>query len=167
MKIITLTTDFGLTDPFVGTMKGVIAGIAPEAQVIDITPEGARLHSGDIGFMDVDGYTFIIDRAKDMIASGGFKIYPRHVEEAIYQHASVEECIVVGVPDSYRGQQVKAFIKLRAGQKLLPAELKDFLQDKLSVLEIPRSIEFRDSLPKTQIGKLSRKMMLEEEAKKH
>lgn len=132
------------------------------AQVLEETPEGLRLHTGDIGYMDADGYTFIVDRIKDMIASGGFKIYPSIVEDAIYKHPSVEECIVVGVPDNYRGQAVKAFIKVRAGKILRGAELKAFLKDKISPVSIPRLIEFRDVLPKTLIGKLSRKMVLEQ-----
>lgn len=134
--------------------------------VFDETPDGMRLHTGDVGYMDEDGYTFIVDRIKDMIAAGGFKIYPRLVEEAIYQHPAVEECIVAGIPDAYRGQTVKAFIKLREGQRLSAKELTAFLKDKLSPIEMPKLIEFRDSLPKTPIGKLSRKMMLEEDAKR-
>jgi long-chain acyl-CoA synthetase len=142
---------------------------APEesANVLDETPDGPRLHTGDVGYMDADGYTFIVDRIKDMIAAGGFKIYPRHVEEAIYQHPAVEECIVAGVPDLYRGQTVKAFIKLRDGQTLTAADLKSFLTDKLSPMEMPKLVDFRTTpLPKTLIGKLSRKLMLEEDAKK-
>ena len=136
------------------------------ANVMEQTPDGPRLHTGDVGTMDADGYTFIVDRIKDMIAAGGFKIYPRHVEEAIYQHAAVEECIVAGVPDEYRGQTVKAWIKLREGKALTRDELDAFLKDKLSPIEMPKYVEFRDSLPKTLIGKLSRKMILEEEAKR-
>ncbi len=125
-----------------------------------------QLRTGDVGYMDEDGYTFIVDRIKDMITAGGFKVYPRHVEEAIYLHPSVEECVVVGVPDEYRGQTVKAFIKLRAGQVLTREELVAFLRDKLSPIEMPKQVAFRDNLPKTAIGKLSRKMLLEEEARK-
>jgi long-chain acyl-CoA synthetase len=134
------------------------------AGVMDQLPEGPRLHTGDVGYIDVDGYTFIVDRIKDMIAAGGFKIYPRNVEEAIYLNPAVEECIVAGVADDYRGQTVKAWIKLRAGAVLTKEELHDFLKDKLSPIEMPKKIEFRDALPKTNVGKLSRKMILEEEA---
>jgi long-chain acyl-CoA synthetase len=137
------------------------------AGVLETTPDGIRLHTGDVGYMDSDGYTFIVDRIKDMIAAGGFKVYPRHVEEAIYLHPAVEECIVAGIPDEYRGQTVKAFIKLRAGQALSVDELKTFLKDKLSPIEMPKLVEFRDSLPKTLIGKLSRKLVLEEDVKKN
>lgn len=133
--------------------------------VMEKTPNGMRLHTGDVGYMDEDGYTFIVDRIKDMIAAGGFKIYPRHVEEAIYQHPAVEECIVAGIPDEYRGQSVKAWLKLRAGQSLTKDELVKFLKDKLSPIEMPKAVEFRDTLPKTLIGKLSRKLILEEDRK--
>ncbi len=137
------------------------------AMVMDQTPEGLRLHTGDVGYMDADGYIFIVDRIKDMIAAGGFKIYPRHVEEAIYQHPSVEECVVAGIADDYRGQTVKAFIKLKDGASLTQTELKAFLKDRLSPMEMPKLVEFRDTpLPKTLIGKLSRKLILEEEATK-
>jgi long-chain acyl-CoA synthetase len=147
-------------------MKGYWNHREETAGVMDSMPEGDRLHTGDVGYLDEDGYTFIVDRIKDMIAAGGFKVYPRHVEEAIYLHEAVEECIVAGVPDDYRGQTVKAFIKLRQGQSLNAADLKAFLKDKLSPIEMPKQIEFRDNLPKTAIGKLSRKMVLEEESNK-
>jgi long-chain acyl-CoA synthetase len=126
-----------------------------------------RLHTGDVGVMDEDGYTFIVDRIKDMILCSGFNVYPRNVEEAIYLHPAIEECIVAGLPDPYRGQTVKAYIKLRAGQSLTAEGLVEFLKDKLSPIEMPKQVEFRDKpLPKTLIGKLSRKTVLEEEAAK-
>jgi long-chain acyl-CoA synthetase len=133
--------------------------------VMRATPQGVRLHTGDVGHLDTDGYTFITDRIKDMIMCGGFKVYPRMVEESMYQHPAVEECVVAGVPDQYRGQTVKAFIKLRAGQSLSKDELTLFLKDKISPIEMPKQVEFRDKpLPKTLIGKLSRKLLLEEAA---
>lgn len=147
-------------------MKGYWQHPDETAGVMKQTPDGPRLHTGDVGYLDPEGYTFIVDRIKDMIAAGGFKIYPRNVEEAIYMHTAVEECIVVGIPDPYRGQTVKAFIKLREGHTLTADELKVFLKDKLSSIEMPKLIEFRGPLPKTLIGKLSRKMLLEEEEAK-
>lgn len=147
-------------------MKGYWNHPEETAAVMVTTPDGVRLHTGDVGYIDEDGYTFIVDRIKDMIVAGGFKIYPRHVEEEIYRHEAVEECVVIGIHDDYRGQTVKAFIKLRAGKTVTKDELKAFLKDKLSPIAMPKQIEFRDSLPKTTIGKLSRKMLAEEEASK-
>jgi long-chain acyl-CoA synthetase len=130
------------------------------------TPDGPRLHTGDVGTQDAQGYTFIVDRIKDMITAGGYKVYPRHVEEAIYLHPAVEECIVAGVADAYRGQTVKAWIKLKAGATLDEKQLLAFLADKLSKIELPKLVEFRDALPRTLIGKLNRKALVEEEAVK-
>ncbi|MAG95254.1 MAG: long-chain fatty acid--CoA ligase [Alphaproteobacteria bacterium] len=125
-----------------------------------------RLRTGDVGYMDEQGYTFIIDRMKDLILVGGFNVYPRHVEEGVYQHPAVEECTVIGVDDEYRGQAVKAFVKLKAGHTLTSEELLSFLQEKLGKHEMPRHVEFRDELPKTMIGKLSKKELVAEEAEK-
>lgn len=136
----------------------------PEATA-DAIVDG-RLHTGDVGYMDEDGFTFIVDRIKDMILAGGYNVYPRNVEEALYQHPGVAECIVLGVPDPYRGQTVKAYIKVRDGYEVTVEELKQFLQDKLSPIEMPKLYEFRDELPKTMIGKLSRKALLDEMAAK-
>ena len=103
-----------------------------------------------------------------MIITNGYNVYPRNVEEAIYKHPSVEECIVAGLPDENRGEIVKAWIKLRDKRELTRDDLKDFLKDKISPMEIPKRIEFRDEpLPKTMIGKLSRKDILAEEAEKN
>jgi long-chain acyl-CoA synthetase len=125
---------------------------------------GGRLHTGDVGYMDEGGYTFVVDRIKDMILCGGYNVYPRNVEEALYLHPAVAECVVAGVPDPYRGQTVKAYVRLLEGHSLTKAELDAFLQDKLSPIEMPKLLEIRDELPKTMIGKLSRKALLDEEA---
>ncbi len=123
-----------------------------------------RLHTGDIATMDEDGYFFIVDRIKDMIITNGYNVYPRNVEEAIYLHPSVEECIVAGLPDAQRGEIVKAWIKCKEGRSLTAEDLKNFLKDKLSSMEMLKRIEFRDKeLPKTMIGKLSRKDIVAEE----
>ena len=136
-----------------------------EAATRDVIVDG-RLRTGDVGYTDEDGYTFIIDRIKDLILVSGFNVYPRHVEDGIYQHPAVEEVTVIGVPDEYQGQSVKAFVKLREGQALGEEELRTFLQDRLGRHEVPKHIEFRDTLPKTMIGKLSKKeLVAEEEAK--
>ncbi|WP_395459083.1 long-chain fatty acid--CoA ligase [Azospirillum melinis] len=140
-------------------MKGYWRRPAETAQtLID-----GRLHTGDVGIMDEDGYTTIVDRIKDMILCSGFNVYPRNVEEAIYLHPAVAECVVAGVPDEYRGQTVKAYVRLDDGQSLTAEALIAFLKDKLSPIEMPKVVEFRQELPKTMIGKLSRKALLDEE----
>ena len=122
------------------------------------------LLTGDIGYMDAEGFFFLTDRKKDMIISGGFNVYPRMIEEAIYEHPAVEEVIVIGIPDAYRGQAAKAFIKLKAGAAPFTLdELRDFLTDKIGRHELPAAIEFRESLPKTAVGKLSKKELVAEE----
>jgi long-chain acyl-CoA synthetase len=118
---------------------------------------GDRFLTGDIGYVDDDGYFYLVDRKKDMIISGGFNVYPQMIEQAIYEHPSVHEVIVIGVPDDYRGEAAKAFVKLRAGAKPFALdELKTFLAGKLGKHEIPAALEFVDELPRTSVGKLSR-----------
>lgn len=133
----------------------------------DVLKDG-RLYTGDVAIMDTDGYIFIVDRLKDMIITNGYNVYPRNVEEAIYAHDAVEEVIVAGLPDENRGEIVKAWVKLKEGETLTIEKLKEFLSQRISPMEMPRQIEFRDKpLPKTMIGKLSRKDILaEEKAKK-
>ncbi len=124
------------------------------------------VRTGDVGYRDEDGYIYLVDRIKDLILCSGYNVYPRMIEEAIYQHESVEEVIVIGVSDPYRGQAPKAFVKLKPGAELREEELKRFLKGYLSVIERPRDIEFRQELPKTMIGKLSKKELVEEEIAK-
>ncbi|HYC06072.1 MAG TPA: long-chain fatty acid--CoA ligase [Azospirillaceae bacterium] len=159
-----------LTTPVAQGERGEICIIGPQVmkgywnkadETANVLKNG-RLHTGDVGYMDPDGYIFIVDRIKDMILAGGYNVYPRNVEEAIYLHPAVAECIVLGVPDPYRGQTVKAYIKLADGGSLTAEELRKFLEDKLSPIEMPKLVEFRDELPKTMIGKLSRKALLDE-----
>ncbi len=118
---------------------------------------GDRFLTGDIGYMDADGYFYLVDRKKDMIISGGFNVYPQMIEQAIYEHPAVHEVIVLGVPDQYRGEAAKAFVTLKAG--LAPFTLDDlrgFLAGKIGKHELPAVLEFRDQLPRTTVGKLSR-----------
>jgi len=130
------------------------------------TMAGGRLHTGDVGHMDEEGYIYITDRAKDLILVGGYNVYPRMVEEAILRHPAVEDVAVCGIPDDYRGETVKAFIVPRPKQRLTLGELKAFLRDKLAPFEIPRSIALRETLPRTLIGKVSRKDLVAEEMAK-
>jgi long-chain acyl-CoA synthetase len=128
---------------------------------------GGRFHTGDIGFIDQAGYVTLVDRKKDMILSGGYNVFPRNIEEAIYEHPSVAEVTVIGIPDAYRGQSAKAFIALKPGANAFSLdELKVLLADKLAHYEMPTEIEFRATLPKTAVGKLSKKELIAEEAAK-
>ena len=118
---------------------------------------GGALHTGDVGYMDADGWFYIVDRKKDQINAGGYKVWPREVEDVLYQHESVREAAVVGVPDAYRGETVKAFVSLRPGKTATAEELIGFCQSQLAAYKYPRQIEFLDELPKTVSGKLLRR----------
>ena len=123
--------------------------------------------TGDMGYMDEDGYFFLVDRKKDMIISGGFNVYPGVIESAIYEHPDVEEVTVIGIPDDYRGEAAKAFVKMRSGKVPLTLEaLRAFLADKVGRHEMPVELELRDALPRTPVGKLSKKELVEEERAK-
>jgi long-chain acyl-CoA synthetase len=139
----------------------------PEATANSMTADGF-FRTGDVGYMDEDGYVYIVDRTKDMLLCGGFNVYPRNIEEAIYQHPSVEEVSVIGIPDEYRGETPKAFVKLKAGAPPLTLEeMKAFLKDRLGKHEIIGGIEIRAELPKTPVGKISKKDLRESEARAH
>jgi long-chain acyl-CoA synthetase len=123
--------------------------------------------TGDIGHMDADGWFYLVDRKTDLIISGGFNVYPRSIEEAVYEHPAVAEVIVIGVPDGYRGEAAKAFVRLKPGAAAFTLEeLRTFLADKLGRHEMPAHLEFRDALPKTAVGKLSKKELVAEERAK-
>jgi long-chain acyl-CoA synthetase len=125
------------------------------------------LRTGDVGYLDQDGDLFLVDRIKDLIISNGFKIYPRMIEEALQQHPAVYEAVAIGVADAVRGQVPKAFVTLLPGTAATPDMLMDFLKTHLSRLEMPRTIEIRATLPKTNIGKISRKDLVLEEERSH
>jgi long-chain acyl-CoA synthetase len=116
--------------------------------------------------MDGEGFVFIVDRIKDLIICSGYNVYPRRIEEAIYEFPAVEEVTVIGIKDQYRGEAPKAFIKLRAGTTATKEDIRKHLEVKLSKIEMPAEIEFRDALPKTMIGKLSKKELKAEEARR-
>ncbi|MGC6328088.1 long-chain-fatty-acid--CoA ligase [Rhizorhabdus sp. FW153] len=124
------------------------------------------IRTGDVGYLDEDGYLFLVDRIKDVIICGGYNVYPRMIEEALYEHPAILEAVVIGVKDDYRGQAPKAFVVLRPDQTASTGEIAEFLKTRLSKIELPREIEIRQSLPKTLIGKLSKKELVAEEAKK-
>ncbi len=122
--------------------------------------------TGDMGYMDEEGYFYIVDRKKDMIIAGGFNIYPREIEEVLYEHEKVQEACIIGVPDEYRGETVKAFIVPKEGQTITEEELDQYCRKHLAAFKVPRLYEFRDELPKTMIGKILRRVLVEEEKKK-
>lgn len=119
------------------------------------TPRGLR--TGDICSMDIDGWFYVIDRIKDQINASGFKVWPREVEDTLYQHVAVAECAVIGIPDPYRGETVQAFVVVRAGQRTTPQELETFCRERLAAYKVPRSVLFVDQLPKTASGKILRR----------
>jgi len=125
------------------------------------------LYTGDMARMDADGYFQIVDRKKDMIlGAGGFNIYPREVEEVLYQHPKVQECAVAGVPVKDKGERVKAFIVLKRGETSTEKEMIEFCRQNMARYKVPKFIEFRDELPKTMVGKVLRRVLVEEEKKK-
>lgn len=121
------------------------------------------LLTGDLGYMDQEGYFYMVDRKKDMIIAGGFNVYPREVEEVLYEHHAVKEAVVAGVPDPYRGETVKAYIVLKEGSSVTEAELNEFSRKNLAAYKVPRQYEFRKELPKTAVGKVLRRVLIEEE----
>ena len=124
------------------------------------------LLTGDMAVMDEEGYFSIVDRKKDLIIAGGYNVYPREVEEVLYGHPKIEEVCVVGVPDPYRGETVKAFVVLRDGERATVEDIREFAKGRLAAYKVPRSVEFRDELPKTLIGKVLRRALVEEERAK-
>jgi long-chain acyl-CoA synthetase len=144
-------------------MKGYWNRPEETAQVL----KDGWLLTGDLGYMDEDGYFYIVDRKKDMIIAGGFNIYPREVEEVLYEHPSIQEVVVVGVPDPYRGETVKAYVVLKEGKTVSEEELDQFARKHLAAYKVPRLYEFRDELPKTAVGKILRRALVEEEKKKN
>ena len=118
---------------------------------------GGWFHTGDLGYFDAGGYLFIVDRIKDMIIRGGYNVYPREVEEVIYAHPAVAEAAVIGVPDARLGQDVHAIVSVKAGQTVTEAELIEFTRQKLAAYKYPRTVEFRDALPKGPSGKILKK----------
>jgi long-chain acyl-CoA synthetase len=128
---------------------------------------GDFLRTGDVATMDEDGFIFIVDRIKDLIISSGYNVYPRRIEDALYEHPAVEEATVVGIKDDYRGEAPKAFVKLRGGASATAEDLRRHLESRISKIEMPAEIELREQLPKTMIGKLSKKeLKAEEEARR-
>ncbi|WP_372442202.1 AMP-binding protein [Metabacillus bambusae] len=124
------------------------------------------LLTGDIGYMDDEGFFYVVDRKKDMIIAGGYNIYPREIEEVLYEHEKVQEVVVAGIPDPYRGETVKAYIVLKEHQDATIEEFNEYARKHLAAYKVPRIYEFRDELPKTAVGKILRRALIEEEKEK-
>ncbi len=118
------------------------------------------MHTGDLGKMDEDGFFYVVERAKDMIIASGFNVYPREVEEVLFQHSSIQEAAVAGVPDEYRGETVAAFVVLKPGIALseeMRHSILAYCKQNLAAYKVPKILEFRESLPKSIIGKVLRR----------
>jgi long-chain acyl-CoA synthetase len=122
--------------------------------------------TGDMCSMDEDGYFYVVDRKKDMIIAGGFNIYPREIEEVLYEHPAIKEAAIIGVPDEYRGETVKAYIVVKENEGVTEEELDKYCRQKLAAFKVPRLYEFRDDLPKTAVGKILRRALIDEEKSK-
>ncbi len=124
------------------------------------------LHTGDIAKMDEEGYFFVVDRKKDMVIAGGYNIYPREIEEVLYAHEKIQEAAVAGIPDPYRGETLKAYVVLKEGETLSQEEVLEYCAQNLSKYKVPKLVEFRSELPKTMIGKILRRVLVEEEVER-
>jgi len=118
-------------------------------------------YTGDIGYMDDEGYLYITDRKKEMIIAGGYNIYPREIDEVLFEHPKIQEACAVGIPDPYRGETVKAFLVIKAGETLTEDEVIAFCREKLAAYKVPKLVEFMDDLPKSTVGKVMRRKLKE------
>jgi long-chain acyl-CoA synthetase len=135
----------------------VVVGYWNKPEETEKALPGGALHTGDVGYMDADGWFYIVDRKKDQINVSGYKVWPREVEDMLYEHEAVREAAVVGVPDEYRGETVKAFVSLRPGRTATPEELIAFTKERMAAYKYPRQVEILDEIPKTVTGKLLRR----------
>jgi long-chain acyl-CoA synthetase len=169
---IVIETDNRFEDAPIGTIgelliKGpqLMKGYWNKPEETNAALRDGWLHTGDIGYMDEEGYFYIVDRKKDMIIASGFNIYPREIEEVIYQMPEIKEVMVIGVPDDYRGETVKAFIALRYNQVVTEQDILTFCRANLATYKVPETIEFRDELPKSSVGKLLKRELRDQEWK--
>jgi long-chain acyl-CoA synthetase len=168
VDVDTGTEELGVNEAGELIIKGpqVMKGYWEKPEETAITLKDGWLYTGDIGTMDEDGYFYIVDRKKDMIIAGGFNIYPREVDEVLYEHPKVAEAVAVGIPDEYRGETVKAYVVLKPGQEATEEEIIAFCRERLASYKAPRVVEFRAELPKTMVGKVLRRELREEEIAK-
>jgi long-chain acyl-CoA synthetase len=143
---------------------GVVGGYWEKPEESAKAIRNGRLHTGDVGFMDEQGWFYIVDRQKDMIVASGYKVWPREVEDVLYQHDAVREAGVIGVADDYRGETVKAFVSLRPGAQATEDELVSFCKDRLAAYKYPRQLVILDEIPKTVTGKVLRRELRDKDA---
>jgi long-chain acyl-CoA synthetase len=167
-KIVDVETgkqELGFNEPGELIIRGpqVMKGYWNKPEETAQTLRDGWLYTGDICTMDEDGYFYVVDRKKDMIIAGGFNIYPREVDEVLYEHPKVQEAVTVGIPDEYRGETVKCYVVLKPGEQATEEEIIAWCRERLAAYKVPRMVEFRDSLPKTMVGKVLRRALREEE----
>ncbi|MDQ2795658.1 MAG: AMP-binding protein [Actinomycetota bacterium] len=149
---------------FVTSGPQVVSGYWDKPEETEHAIPGGALHTGDVGFMDDDGWFYLADRKKDLINAAGYKVWPRDVEDVLYGHGAVREAAVVGVPDEYRGETVKAFVSLKPGESVTEESLIAFCKERIAAYKYPRQIEFVEELPKTASGKILRRELRDREA---
>jgi long-chain acyl-CoA synthetase len=149
---------------FVTSGPQVVRGYWEKPEETEHAIPGGALHTGDVGFMDEGGWFYLVDRKKDQINAAGYKIWPRDVEDVLYGHDAVREAAVVGVPDEYRGETVKAFVSLKPGESVTEESLIAFCKERMAAYKYPRQIEFLPELPKTASGKILRRELRDQEA---
>jgi long-chain acyl-CoA synthetase len=147
----------GEVGEFVTSGPQVVPGYWQKPEETANALPGGALRTGDVGFMDADGWFYVVDRKKDQINASGYKVWPREVEDVLYEHPAVREAAVVGVPDEYRGETVKAFVSLRPDATATPDELIAFCRERMAAYKYPRQVELVDELPKTVTGKILRR----------
>jgi long-chain acyl-CoA synthetase len=153
----------GEVGEFVTVGPQVVSGYWEQPEETEHALPGGALHTGDVGFMDADGWFYVVDRKKDQINVSGYKVWPREVEDVLYGHSAVKEAAVVGVADEYRGETVKAFVSLKPGQSATEEELIAFCKERMAAYKYPRFVEFVDELPKTASGKILRRELRDKE----
>ncbi len=165
VDVDTGTEEMGIGEPGELLVRGpqVMKGYWNKPEETDLVLKDGWLFTGDICTMDEDGYFYVVDRKKDMIIAGGFNIYPREIDEVLFEHPKVQEAVAVGIPDEYRGETVKAYIVLKPGMTATEEEIISFCRERLASYKAPRMVEFRDSLPKSLVGKVLRRILREEE----
>lgn len=171
VKIVDADTgevELGLNEPGEMCIRGpqVMKGYWNKPEETAQTLRDGWLYTGDICTVDEDGYFYVVDRKKDLIIAGGFNIFPREIDEVFYAHPKVQEAVAVGIPDEYRGETVKVYLVLKPGEKATEEEMIAYGKERLASYKAPRIVEFRDSLPKTLVGKVLRRALLEEEMEK-